>query len=413
MSYNIFKSRLINYKHQYLVISYITIILVISIGAFNWFIDPYRFFNSPVFEGINKNKPEFSNHVRIGKKRAVETLKPNALIFGTSRVEHAIDPLHNVFENYKTYNFGVSGASIREITHNFKYANMKSTMKMAVIGLDFYSFNAFWINDVDLSLKDNYNNYFTNLISYGVIKSSIKTIKKQSSPLSMIYAPKGNIIIKPEQLYFKKFGGLLKYTEMVEKNFFCNDWFPSKSKTFAFYRKDKNYYTFDSFRELIRIAMKNNIELKIFITPIHARMLEVMFYSKLFKKYNTFRHKVVQILDEEANSLGKKVPILWDFSGYNKYTSYSIAKLAAAKKTLPWHIESSHYNYKLGNIILNKMFYISNESNNFGVQLNKNNITDHINKLSSNRLKFLSSNQIFREKFRKLFSNPKLSICNL
>jgi len=321
--------------------------------------------------------------------------------------------IHNVFENYKTYNFGVSGASIREITHNFKYANMKSTMKMAVIGLDFYSFNAFWINDVDLSLKDNYNNYFTNLISYGVIKSSIKTIKKQSSPLSMIYAPKGNIIIKPEQLYFKKFGGLLKYTEMVEKNFFCNDWFPSKSKTFAFYRKDKNYYTFDSFRELIRIAMKNNIELKIFITPIHARMLEVMFYSKLFKKYNTFRHKVVQILDEEANSLGKKVPILWDFSGYNKYTSYSIAKLAAAKKTLPWHIESSHYNYKLGNIILNKMFYISNESNNFGVQLNKNNITDHINKLSSNRLKFLSSNQIFREKFRKLFSNPKLSICNL
>lgn len=73
---------------------------------------------------------------------------------------------------------------------------------------------------------------------------------------------------------------------------------------------------------LIKESRANNIELLLFISPVHARQLEVIRLSNLYPTFEQWKRDMVKVIAEDVEQHPDKSPIqLWDFSGYNLLTT--------------------------------------------------------------------------------------------
>lgn len=112
---------------------------------FNIIVDPFWYFNLVNIKGFNAIKPHFAHNLRLGKAHQICKQKPTNIVMGTSRVELAFDPNHPGWQISPgiTYNLAMGGAGFSEIFKTFQHAYYASdNLKLAVIGLDFFMFNA-------------------------------------------------------------------------------------------------------------------------------------------------------------------------------------------------------------------------------------------------------------------------------
>ena len=89
--------------------------------------------------------------------------------------------------------------------------------------------------------------------------------------------------------------------------------------------------------------------------------------------------------------------MLWDFSGFNKYTSFSIREIN------PWFYDGSHYSPQLGDKILKKIFSDNElKSDSFGRLITSNNIDFHIQNKKEQRKEFMAANDSLHDDFEIL-----------
>ena len=81
-------------KRYLLILVLVIIASLLCVGMLNWFVNPYSIYSSPKIEGINKDKTEFLNHLRLTKAYQVSRQKPTSIILGTSRSGRGLDPDH-------------------------------------------------------------------------------------------------------------------------------------------------------------------------------------------------------------------------------------------------------------------------------------------------------------------------------
>ncbi len=98
------------------------LILTFSIIGFNFFIDPFKTFDTKKVERINQIKVEVEHHARLYKALDIIRQKPKAIIIGSSRVMAGFNPDHltEIIGEY-TYNAGLSGAGFEEIFHYIEH----------------------------------------------------------------------------------------------------------------------------------------------------------------------------------------------------------------------------------------------------------------------------------------------------
>ena len=124
---------------------------------------------------------------------------------------------------------------------------------------------------------------------------------------------------------------------------------------------------------MIRVAQQHEITVKLFISPIHARQLEAIRIMNLYPIFEQWKRDLVTILSEEKANY-----TLWDFTGYNQWTTEAIP--ADPKQTMRWYWESSHYKIALGNKVLDRLFadYFESQQDDFGVILTSEGIEMHL-----------------------------------
>lgn len=345
-----------NYKKFNLAFLSLSLIPVLILGLVNSLVDPYHVIKSPVIPRFNESKPEMFSHVRLYKAFEVVQFKPEVILLGNSRTEWGLNPQHPILNKYRTYNLGFSGANMQEVLQYFNHAiSNQKDLKIAVIGLDFIMFDEeFYVPDYSAQnilekKRINYQEFIKVIFSLDALKSSYKTIKQ-------------NIYLNyPDHRVFRGMAkiDLRRPTPGSYDNF--TQWIRAGIKLYPNFKLSSDKLA--DFRRLVEICRQNGIELKIFISPIHATQIEAIRVSGKWSIFEQWKRNLVNI-----------APV-WDFSGYNSVTTEAVST------KMKNYIDSSHYREEIGNLILARLFADTNKNypQDFGSLVTPENIESHLN----------------------------------
>ncbi len=371
-------------------------LLLIFIAGFNALVDPFSFFNSPLIDNFNQEKTEFSSHTRMTKAHQIRLQQPEVIILGSSRAEIGLNPSHSALSSPqdKRYNLGISGANIYEILRYLQHTQSSHPLTQVVLGLDFFMFNVNKQNEADFTedrlapMKTGWLlDVMMALLTYDGLQASIKTIDNQNNKTNLQNYSNG---FRNDQNYWPKThlkGGHLQAAVNNEKNAFKDfDGFTF----FSLVGTNKQSHSLNTFLQIITFCKKNNIDLKIFISPSHARNMQLMHQIGLWGEREKWKKSIVELLAKNTPDYS-----LWDFSGYNEITTEPFPPSNDKTTQMQWYWESSHYKKETGDLVLDTLlnYKIAGRKapTKFGVKLTSKNIEQHLFDQRINRDKFTTS----------------------
>ncbi len=324
---------------------------LLAVGLFNIVIDPYGVFNSPKFASINQTKPEQQKHSRLYKAMDIIRIKPTIILLGSSRVETGLDIEHPAFKDKKvTYNLGLEAANTYELRQYFNHALVQQPkLEQLIVGIDFFMFNEHLKNRVDFSEERLKNKIPTQDILNTSLSLDAFVSSKNTLLINLTHQSPNRVSKKIDRFKFW-LGGFLRNEELY--------------KNYSFSPERLNHI-----RTIIDICRKNNIDVKVFISPIHATQHEAIRVAGLWSIFEQWKRELVKI-----------VPI-WDFSGYNSVTTEPISD------DMRNYIDSSHYSRQTGNLVLDRILSYQQESvpSDFGILITPENIESHLAKIRADR----------------------------
>ncbi|MGJ0485325.1 MAG: hypothetical protein ACR65R_12490 [Methylomicrobium sp.] len=367
-----------------------TFFLLATTAALNWFVNPYAIFDSPQWPGINEAKPALLTNWRIYKLVGYVHRPMDALILGTSRAHAGLSPKHQAFNGLRTLNLAIPGQPYEETQSIFKYAVEHNSLKMVVVGLDFFASNAYHSLSPD-STPDNFaiDRKQKLLFSFDTLVASSKTLFQ---PGTFPLAPDMAIIDNREK-YSKQ-----AFLKSEEGYMWGGGYLPGPKCMFRFETeptetgKINKTPPLENIRATIALAHQHNVKLYLFISPSHARQWEVLATLGLWDTWEAWKRKLVQINEEEAERAHEKPFPLWDFSGYNSITAENLPERETADAVMVGYIESSHYKPAIGNLLLDRIFNLNVPGRtipeDFGVLLTQNGIEQHLEAIRSARMRY-------------------------
>jgi hypothetical protein len=380
----------------------LTLGILLIVGVFNWFINPYCMYNSPVIKGLNMSKPELPTHTRLFKAREVERVKPAAICLGTSHAGVGIDPLHPGWSYSPVYNLALPGATLYEMTRYFQHANNTGQLKQVVLTLDFFSFASPVLTAPDFNEDifhvpyDGHNHSIFDikdklipLLSIDVLVSSIKTVTHQAEQ-DIKYSQDGWFI---ETLIYnesEKYGdAFMSQNEFYTSYYMASDYPPwdlhSDNAPLGYYRT------------ILKTCYRDGIKLSIVLSPSHVHEYEILADTGLWTRWEEWKTALVTINEEEAKLAGKLPFAFWDFATYNEFTTESVPVVGDNQTVMQWYWNTDHYKKALGDLLLDRIFGRTDLTeiplDNFGTLLTSANIDEHLNKIRSDRELYKNKHQ--------------------
>jgi len=350
-------------------------------------VDPFWRFDLINIPGFNAQKTQFHFRVRMSKAGVVCREQPKAAILGTSRVEVGMDPTHPALHEASgpAYNLAMDGSGLHELDLTLRHAVHSSPrLKRALLGLDFLMFNAYReavvfeteVFDFDqrrlvLSPDDNCWRsiaYDANdlLGPKGLLFSIGTVVTQMAEPTSPTSAKVLDWINNYDRNGFRSNFEILQKTwiqnrgyrglfgDSQERYYIKHVWRPPPEQRYCFVR-DGQPNAFDTFRRMLDFARASGIDLRIFINPVHARLLLAIRDGGLWPQYEEWKKGIVGALAAEAAASGKPQFQLWDFSGFNNVTTESVPPAGDTTTIMKGFWEPSHYKKEIGDLMIDRM----------------------------------------------------------
>lgn len=364
------------YTYKLLIIA---ALVAFGTALINFVADPYGVWQTPLIEGLNAAKHPGANY-RIQKyvEWARWTRPPQTILLGTSKTVDGLRPDHPSLQDGTTYSMALGGQSLRESLLLFKHALKPGTLRRAVIGLDFFAFNAYWGTEVDYEQRLTPGANLDLLFSTSMLSDSVDTLRQSWHATSLISATH-----MPEDAP----GEMSMRSHFIQiEAAFLPYYHPDPYRLYALSNPRTGEDTLAIFHELLRLSYENNIELHLLISPSHAWHWEGLADVGLWENWEQWKRALVSISEEEAKKAGKPVYPLFDFSGYNSITTEALPDSPGRMK---WYNDATHYNRACGDKVLDRLFDKTNAAtSDFGVQIDARNIDAHLAGIRSARARY-------------------------
>lgn len=419
---------MVNVKIYNLVFVVFPVVGLITVGLFNYIIDPYWVYQTPRVEGVNKVKPVFERHMRLARAHIVNKQRPAGLILGTSRAEFGIDPDHPGWSTSKVYNAAISGPTLYELMRYFEHALAVGSVKQVVLSLDFLIFNIDRPNGINLlegrlNISRNGTNNFLSpvidmprtLFSMDAIEASIETLNSQH--MDVMWRDNGQRDWYYNRKKISEKGGHRKAFQSVEDAYLNASWFPNPCKNFRFTDPISKSSTWSHYSRILQIAHENNIDLHIVLSPSHVRLWEALNAAGLWNYFEEWKTQLVE-LNEMAAARQQEMPFpLWDFAIYHELNAEEVPSINDEKVQMKWYWEASHYKTELGSIMLNRVFSYDNsfEYPDFGVKLDSGLLNAHLSNIRQQQFEYRKKNMRDFEEIEKRAKKAKRArseMCN-
>ena len=353
------------------------------VGLFNWFIDPYGVFGNNNFIGWNHSKPEKLKNTRFFKAVDFTKIKPKTIFLGSSRIEYGLEPTHTALQNSQpVYNFAFGAATTYEMLRYLQYAIANQPeLKTVFIGLDEFMFNELHQEGAGFAeerLEKNgliFKDFLNSILAITAIEASFTTIKSsQNNPQERVYTPEGRLY--PRAIDRNRAATKYRFIKSFELYF----------NLFPEYKLSKK--SLNNLQQIVNLCQQHNIDLKVFISPVHASRLEVIYQAGHWQQYEQMKREIVNI-----------IPV-WDFSGYNTITTETL------DNNIQNYIDDSHYRKEVGDLVITRILNSQAHPipNDFGTIVDYKNIENHLSKIRNDRAAWSEKNLRTIEMIKTSFS---------
>ena len=378
------------------------VVIAAGIGAANALIDPYLLFDMPRLKGFNQRKPGVERHERLMKAYEVLRAAPRSLILGTSRVAIGLDAAHASWPAVArpVYNLGLAGGdpytSYRYLQH---VLSRQRDLAIIVLGLDFEYFLSAVKRDpsapmafesylaVDRDGRPNPGRRWQHLrdlaegtLSLEAIGDSITTVTSTLRGESLDLKPSGNL---SEAGFRRETAELGPAPLFAQRNLYNIRTY--RGRTFPQDRAGHaNAPALADLQALVDLCRSQGIRLELFIQPMHADLLETLDLLGIWPAYEMWKRQMLTVSQSASPAAGRPVARLWDFSGYDEFSTENLPPDRRAH--LRWFWEPSHYSTALGHRILTRIF--DGPDTGYGVVLTATTIEAHLSDIREHRKRY-------------------------
>lgn len=369
------------YRAYFAVVLLAVAVLVTGVLLMNWLVDPLDVYRVVRQDGFNRLKPSYTPYARLAKPSQIARGDYPRLAIGSSRVLMGIPMQGSVWaaDGSPGFNAGLNGADLQTVRELFEHAITYGDVKSVVISVDLFMFNAWSAGNKypyplatlaetdDARFIRERDTALNLLFSPGITLASIDTLRKQRDKYDKIQVD-GSANPAHELRQALKDGYETRFRQF-EDRIVRTGWSPCRDNRFDFVAR--NIDTMQVFREILQLAHDHHIEVKFFISPIHARLLEMMDAAGLGDDYETMKRR---LLAETVAVYGEDMPgvALWDFSGYHDYGIEPVPQQPDV--AMQWYTDASHFSQALGRLMLDAMFGAPAAQPPLGVRLTPANI---------------------------------------
>ncbi len=367
---------------RYLAILFgVTVTLLALTATCNVLVDPYQMSGSTWLNRWSAIKPFFGDNHVLGKPFVVRHRQPQALIFGTSRENHGIDPNHSGWPvaSQRAYNFAMDAANMADIERLFEHASHVTQLKEVVIALDFLNMfdgsvpgaenfdTSLLVSDQHSALAASFNaaRYF---VSWPMLRDSLRTVLHQD-PALIDFESSGRRTARVFEGAAKRFGQhhMFEYSEI--KYLRARLPLPPARR---YLPRDADGPTLRHLARILDRAADAGIGVRLYITPVHARQLEVYRTLGLWETLEQWKQDVLLTARGAGMRSTHQEFQVWDFADYSTLTTESVPGEADPQVRMQWYWESSHYRKPLGDRVLDRIFAVpgSGVPDDFGALLN-------------------------------------------
>lgn len=305
-----------------LTLSFAAVPLLLLSGFLVWS-DPYYVWRtSPPWQ----YSPALDLKMRFAKSVQLPMRAPEVIFLGSSTVYRGIDP-SDLASPSGYYNLGISSLRMTEALGYLRYATQWTTLRRAVLGLDFFMF------DANVTSESGFDPRLT------AAGSGVEFLLTSVLSLTAAVDAYAALTIDPainrdgEWLAngFKK--SHPRTAEIVEQNL-------ARARE-EFERFDLGERGFVELQEMIALCRAKGIELQLYFSPAHRRYLEMIEGVGLGKKYRLWRRRVIDLARQEHVAL-------WDFDD----TLVTHASWAEANSLF---VDANHFGPQVGRAILRRL----------------------------------------------------------
>jgi hypothetical protein len=329
---------------------------VTIIGIGNLLVDPLGLLPARGIEGVNAHKPLLRDRERLFKPYAVTRLKPQVVIIGTSRSNHALDPAHPAFGGATAYNLSISGTNIREARTMFEHAAATGALRSAIFELDMGMFDADAAVELDYLDSPGHPRRYARLatllataLSWNTLRLTIGTLRGQHDPDE--YTASGRQTEHVFRSRIASYGGLRNTFEGYMRRLA-----PAEQRQAAAWRAARvdarHFPGMDELARILGTARARHIALTLYVSPIHAldqQAVEAIYGAALMEEWRRALLATIATVGGEVS--------LWDFSGYNAVTTEPLPAVGssdAGPGAMHYYWDQSHYRVQVGDWVLER-----------------------------------------------------------
>ncbi len=318
-----------NFKrfNNILLVSLVASLCVIA--SINIVADPFYVFRTPLNSKINKIKPNITRQERITKILSYKMDRSNidTIFVGSSRVDCALDPEYfNKQTGLNVKNMAIVGPDLVEtIDYTETILKIHPEVKTIIMGLDFFGFREQKRDILQINRDKNIkpSELATVLFSFDALNSSITTIKENFTGKITRHIDKNGIrkLYTPENIN-EEFDKMLR--AYINGEGYYKNYVLSKDKLIKL-------------EEFNNYCKKSNIKLILYTNPIHITMLQAIKSAGSFDEFTEWKKQIANISN------------FYDFCYVNEITTELV------NNNMQYYFEPCHYNYKVGNMVLDSI----------------------------------------------------------
>lgn len=400
------------HKH-YAVCFLITVLVLLSVIAVtNWFVDPYERYGSKNLQYF-ANKPLAREYRRKFKIYRAQSMRPQSIILGTSRAENSLNPDNPHWQFLPVFNLALPGSSLGLAWRNLQVLHDHSPVKQIILGLDLIMFafavdkpsaTRFFIDKPEIDSRPD--SHAKTLLSFDTLRNSYKTLMLQNQ---LTCYTKHGLHVSDCPVYFVD--GQHASFERNEKWYVSPD--GAYGPCWAYSASDAQHYT-KLLRPILAFAYRENIALTMYISPVHARQLELLDAMDLWPAYEFWKRTLVNINAVVAKQYQQPPFPLWDFSGYNHITTESVPRPGDKQKRMRYYMDSSHYYAIIGDQILARL--LSDHAAPqpaFGQQLTRDNLDQWLADIRQSRQHYRQNHPVDVADIQQIVASRELRPCSL
>lgn len=250
---------------------------------------------------------------------------------------------------------------------------------------------------------------FHLVFSATVVNDALATVRRQSVPAS--FNDRGMRIWDAQDDVMREKGGNGRFFRNNILGWRWYVWLMPPRYMYCFTNSGTGMTGFDPFRFMLRRAYEKGTDLRLFMTPLHASVRQLLAELGLSGRYEFWQKELVRINEEEAARAGRIPLPLWDFSDANTITR-EIIPAPADLTPMRWFWEFSHYRMAAGNLILDRVLGDDGSERHlpadFGVRLTGANINAHLAHSRTGLADWAATNSEFATQISAAVRDPKV-----